>query len=91
MEECCRNCLYWKRLDLYEVYPADDLDTEEPVIIGYCRRYPPIINPAIELEEFSHNSGAWTQPVTWYMDWCGEWQSARELEKQPENNPNPTH
>lgn len=72
MEERCGNCRFWEKDNDY---------TEENE--GWCRRYPP------QLSEFGEdgwsngcNSMSWAFPRMTRTCWCGEWQPAREPERQ---------
>jgi len=56
MEECCENCLFWKRVQPDDMYPGEedmlcrddvDRDNERYVEVGQCRRYPPTLQAAL--------------------------------------------
>ena len=54
---CCGNCRFFYKPDEFEI------ETE-----GYCRRYPPVFNNMVDIEEVFY------QPLVFRDDWCGEYQ-----------------
>lgn len=87
-EQSCYNCRFWKQHDTDT--DGDDMESDE----GECRRYPPVANPLFVIqswfdkqdqclnEDFATETPAnmwfWALPVTVWLDWCGEWQEAKE-------------
>lgn len=97
-QERCDACRFWQRVEKgnltdYEntpPYVSEDLDESDPdfVGLGYCRRFPPVLNPlamqdAIDTINKNHHvqlgferpkiiMDGSQQPVTWEFDWCGE-------------------
>lgn len=73
MDEQCKTCRFW--------FNYDPGTVDNPPEFGYCRRYPPIIDPAMCLTDHSDTQGvafaATRFPVTYFEEWCGEWQSKK--------------
>lgn len=89
MEECCRNCRFWD-----EHHQSSEIHGELNAY-GDCRRFPPqakLIDLKIEtpISERDLLEVVFGFPESQAYEWCGEWQPAREPEKQSENNPNST-
>lgn len=70
-EESCGNCRF--------LHPCEGLshfnDAVTGDVVGYCRRYPPVASPIINDCEEDLDSLAWSHPVVWNDEWCGEWKA----------------
>lgn len=84
MEERCGNCRFWKFSEsLTEVNaPKALLESEFPPT-GECRRFPRAWTKNPDDEQGGSSVILnWEFPPHRSDDWCGEWQPAREPEKQ---------
>jgi len=65
MARHCDNCRFWVGWD----EPGED----EPTGTGWCKRYP----ATLEVPDDAGSEEGYTQPLTFYVDWCGEWRRRR--------------
>jgi hypothetical protein len=85
IERRCSNCEFWSE-------KTESLDIHIDDTEGMCRLNPPVLShvthkiltDAGEFSEFEnavdevYGAAVWSQPVTYGMDWCGQFRQKKE-------------